>query len=375
MDFELSEEQGLLKDAIDNLIRKEYGFEQRCQYQQEAEGWSRTFWSVLCTQGFTALPFSRTQGGLGGGSVETMLVMEALGRGLVLEPYLSTIIMAGTIIQHAASPEQKQAWIPGMIAGEHILVLAHGEKQARYHLADVATTARGNGAGYVLDGVKTVLTHGSSADAFIVSARTEGERRDDNGISLFYIPADASGIRRRTYRTQDGLHACDLILEGVHLAKEAHIGAEGMALAAIATLADDVIAALAAEAVGCMQAMLEMTVEYLKQRHQFGGPIGRFQVLQHQAVEMLIELEQARSMAFYAALMVEHPDIEQRRRALSMVKVQISRSGRTVGQLALQLHGGIGLSEQYAIGHYFKRLTMIDALFGDAEHHMALLTG
>ena len=373
MDFNLSEEQVLLKDAIDKLILKEYSFEQRRRYGVTPEGWSRTFWGQLARQSFLALPFAAEHGGLDGGPQELMLVMEALGRGLVLEPYFGSVVVAGSILRHGASETQLARLVPRIAAGELLLALAQSEKQSRYELGDVLTAAGTDADGYVLNGAKIVVVHGDCADLLLVPARSSGGQRDRDGISLFLVGADAAGLRRRAYRTQDGLRAADLRLDGVHVDKEALIGPLGGGLTILESAADEAIAALAAESVGCMQALLDLTVNFLKQRNQFGGPIGRFQALQHRAAEMLMELEQARSMAMYAALMVSEPDPIERRRAMSEVKVQISKSGRFVAQQAVQLHGGIGVTEEYAVGHYFKRLSMMEALFGDSDHHMARL--
>lgn len=373
MDFKLSEEQSLLKDTIDKLVLKEYGFEQRRRHAAQAQGWSRGFWKQLAEQGFLALPFAAEDGGLGYGPVELMLVMEALGRGLVLEPYLAAVVGAGAVLRQAGAA-QREALLPGLIDGSCVPVLALGEVQARYDLADVRTAATAQGGGYRLDGTKVLVSHGDSAGLFIVPARTAGGPRERGGISLFLVPADAPGLRRRGYRTQDGLRAADLMLDGVRLPADAMIGPAGGGLPLLEEAADAAIAALAAEAVGCMQALLDLTVDYLKQRSQFGGPIGRFQALQHRAAEMLIELEQARSMALYAALMLQQPDLDARRRALSAVKIQIGRCGRFVAQQAVQLHGGIGVTEEYAVGHYLKRLTVMEAQFGDGDHHLALLS-
>ncbi len=373
MDFNLSEEQVLLKDVIDKLILKEYSFEQRRRYGVTPEGWSRTFWGQLARQSFLALPFAAEHGGLDGGPQELMLVMEALGRGLVLEPYFGSVVVAGSILRHGASETQLARLVPRIAAGELLLALAQSEKQSRYELGDVLTAAGTDADGYVLNGAKIVVVHGDCADLLLVPARSSGGQRDRDGISLFLVGADAAGLRRRTYRTQDGLRAADLHLDGVRVGKEALIGPLGGGLTILESAADEAIAALAAESVGCMQALLDLTVNYLKQRNQFGGPIGRFQALQHRAAEVLMELEQARSMAMYAALMVSEPDPIERRRAMSEVKVQISKSGRFVAQQAVQLHGGIGVTEEYAVGHYFKRLSMMEALFGDSDHHMARL--
>ena len=371
MNFDLADEQSLFKHAIDKLVQKEYGFEQRRRYAAEPEGWSRRVWSQLAEQGFLALPFDEAYGGLGYGPVELMLVTEALGRGLLLEPYLSTVVIAGGALRAGASAEQLALWVPQIASGESVVSLAYLEKQSRYNLADVATLAELRGGEYRLSGTKIAVLHGDSADRLLVAARTSGTRTDEDGISLFMIDAGSAGLRRRGYRTQDGLRAADLILSDVAVPAANLVGRIGGGHALLQRASDYAIAALASEAVGCMQAALDMSVDYLKQRQQFGAPIGRFQALQHHAADMLVEVEQARSMAMLAALVVDDADEAERRKTLSAVKVQIGKSGRIVGQLAVQLHGGIGVTEEYAVGHYFKRLTMIESQFGDGEHHLA----
>lgn len=371
MDFDLAGEQSLFKDAIDKLVQKEYGFEQRRAHAGHSEGWSRRIWSQLAEQGFLALPFDEAHGGLGYGPVELMLVNEAVGRGLLLEPYLSTVVVAGGALRAGASDEQLAAWVPQIAAGETVIALACVEKQSRYNLADVATTAVLRDGAYRLSGTKIAVIHGDSADRLLVAARTSGARADRDGITLFMVDAASAGLRRRGYRTQDGFRAADLILNEVAVPVADVVGNVGGGLALLQRASDYAIAALASEAVGCMQAALDLSVDYLKQRQQFGGPIGRFQALQHRAAEMLVEVEQARSMAMLAALVVDDADEFERRKTLSAVKVQIGKSGRLVGELAVQLHGGIGVTEEYAVGHYFKRLTMIESQFGDGDHHLA----
>ncbi|MGB0210637.1 acyl-CoA dehydrogenase family protein [Algiphilus sp.] len=371
MNFDLSDEQRLLGDTIDRLIERDYSFEQRGACLQEAGGWSRRFWGLLAEQGFLALPFDAAHGGLGYGPVETMLVMEALGRGLVVEPYLSTVVVAGSVLRTAAPDAVLDTLVPAIASGERVLTLAAFEKQARYDLAAVATTARADGDGFVLDGRKILVPHGDSADTIIIAAREAGGPRDRDGISLFLVDADAAGLTRHGYRTQDGVPAADLTLEQVRVGSGALLGEQGRGLPALELARDHAIAALAAEAVGAMQATLDMTVDYLGQRRQFGGPIGRFQALQHRAAEMLIEVEQARSMAILGALTVA--ESEARSRELLAVKHRIGRSGRLVGELAVQLHGGIGVSAEYAVGHYLRRLAMIDLSFGDSEHCLEAL--
>ena len=373
MDFELSEEQRLLKDSVERLTAQRYDFEARKKFMKESDGWSRALWQQYVDLGLTALPFSEEHGGVGGGPVETMIVMEAFGRALALEPYYASTVLGGSLLKLGANDKTKAEVLPKVAAGETLLAFAHIERQARYDLADVATTAKKDGAAYVLNGEKSLAVHGDCADKLIVSARLSGGQRDQNGIGLFLVDAKAPGVSRRGYPTMDGLRAAEVSLASVKVDADAVIGEPGNALPLIDQVSHVAIAALAAEAVGAMGAMHEITVDYLKQRKQFGVPIGNFQVLQHRAGEMLIALEQARSMAMLATMMAEEPNAEERRKAISAAKVQIGRSGRFIGQQAIQLHGGIGMTMEYKVGHYFKRVTMIDTMFGDADYHLAAL--
>jgi pimeloyl-CoA dehydrogenase small subunit len=373
MDFDLTDEQRLLKDSVDRLIADQYQFEQRKKYLAQPDGWSREAWQQFAELGLLGLPFAEQFGGFGGGPVETMIVMEAFGRGLVLEPYFATVILGGGLLRHAATQAQQQALIPEIAQGKLKLAFAHVERQSRYDLADVATTARRDGEAWVLDGAKSVVLHGDCADRLLVTARIAGDRRDREGIGLFLIDASASGVTRRGYPTQDGLRAAELTLSAVRVSAGDILGDPGAALPVIEHVVDEAIAALCAEAVGTMQVMHETTLEYLKTRQQFGRPIGQFQVLQHRSVDMLVALEQARSMAMFAAVMAAEENATERRRAMAAAKVQIGRSGKHIGQEAIQLHGGIGMTMEYKVGHYFKRMTMIDMLFGDADTHLATL--
>lgn len=371
MDFDLSSEQSQLKDSVDRLIGATYGsLEARQKLAKEPLGFAVANWAQFAELGLLGIPFSEEEGGFGGGPVETMVVMEALGRGLALEPYLASVVLGGSAVRLGGTAAQKDEIIPGIVEGSLRLALAFTEKQSRYDLFDVAASARKADGGYVLEGAKSVVISGDSAQRLIVSARTSGNRRDRDGISLFLVPAKAEGVKIHGYPTQDGGRAAEIALSGVKLGPEALLGAEGRGLAILERVADYAIAALAAESVGIMEALHGLTVDYLKTRQQFGAPIGQFQVLQHRAVDMLIALEQARSMACYAAMMVEHHDTAERAAALSAVKVQINRSCRIVGQEAVQLHGGIGMTMEYLGAHYFKRLTMVESLFGDTPHHL-----
>ncbi len=370
MDFDLSDEQRLLKDSVDRLIADQYGFEQRKKYLAEPGGWSAALWNQYAELGLLGLPFEESLGGFGGGASEMMLVMEAFGRGLILEPFFATVVLGGGLIDRAGSAEQRKALIPAITQGKLRLALAHLERHSRWNLADVATTARKQGGGWVLDGTKGVVVHGDCADKLLVSARVSGAQRDRDGIGLFLVDAAAPEVTRRGYPTQDGLRAAEVTLAA---APAEAVGEPGKSLAMIEHVVDAATAALCAEAVGVMARMQEITLEYLKTRQQFGRPIGSFQALQFRAVDMLTALEQARSMAMFATVMANEADATERRRSISAAKVQIGRSGKLIGQESVQLHGGIGMTMEYQVGHYFKRMTMIEQMFGDADHHLALL--
>jgi pimeloyl-CoA dehydrogenase small subunit len=374
MDFELSDEQKLLKDSVERLLRDQYDFEARRKYAQEPEGFSRKLWKQYAELGLLALPFEEKYGGIGGSSVDSMIVMEIFGRALVIEPYFATVVLAGSLLRHGGNQQQRDLLLPKIACGELLMAFAHSERQSRYNLADVVTIARKDGEDFIFDGAKSLVLHGDSADMFIVSARLSGERKDKAGLGLFLVDAAAKGISRRGYATIDGQRAAELILSGVRVSADAAIGEPGNAFPLIERVVDIAIAAQCAEAVGAMAEMHDITVDYLKTRKQFGQPIGNFQVLQHRAADMLIALEQARSMAMLAAMTADADNSDERRKSISAAKVQICNSGRIVGQQATQLHGGIGMTMEYKVGHYFKRVTAIAAIFGDANHHLTLLT-
>jgi pimeloyl-CoA dehydrogenase small subunit len=373
MDFALTEEQQLLRHSVERLFADHYSFEQRKRYLQEAGGFGRALWRRYAELGLLGLPFAEEHGGSAGGPVETMIVMEEIGRALALEPYLATVVLAGGAIRLGGSAAMRAAVLPKIAAGDLILGFAHSEPQSRYDLADVATKARGDGAGFVLDGAKTLVLHGDSAEKFVVSARVSGGQRDRDGLALFLLDAAAAGVSRRGYATIDGMRAAEVTLTGVRVPADAAIGAAGAAYPLIERVVDLAIAALSAEAVGAMAAMHAATVEYMKTRKQFGVTIGSFQALQHRATEMFVALEQARSMAMLATMMTAEDDVRERRQAISAAKVQVGRSSRFVGQQAVQIHGGIGMTMEASIGHYFKRLTALDTLFGDADYHLGLV--
>ena len=373
MDFDFTEEQRLLRDSVDRLVADQYTFDKRKTYLAEPDGWSRAMWARYAELGLLGLPFAEEHGGFGGGGIETMLVMEAFGRTLVLEPYLATVVLAGTALRLAGSDAQQAALLPKVAEGELLLAFAHGERQARYDLSDVLTAAKPKAGGWVLDGAKSVVAHGDSADRLVVSARTAGDRNDPGGISLFLVDAVAQGVARRAYTMRDGTRAAEIALSGVELGADAVLGEIGAGFPVIERVVETGIAATAAEAVGAMAAMQAMTLEYLKTRTQFGRPIGDNQALQHRASEMFMSLEQGRSLAMLAAMMVEEPDAAERAHNIAMAKVGVGQAARFVSQNAVQLHGGIGMTEEYAVGHYFRRCMVIEHTFGDTAHHLSRL--
>lgn len=373
MDFDFTEEQSMLRDSLDRLLADKYDFEKRRAIMSQPEGWSAEMWAAYAEMGLMALPFAEEDGGLGGSPVETMIVMESLGKALALEPYFATVVLGGGLLRLGGSAEQRAELIPLVAEGSLKLALAHMERNARYDLNHVETSATKDGGGYVLSGRKNVVLGGDSADRIFVTARVSGDARDKNGIGIFMVAANAEGLSRRGYRTQDGQRAADVTLEDVKVGADAVIGDPKNGLPLLSRVVDGAIAALCAEAIGVMDRLHALTLDYLKVRKQFGVPIGVFQVLQHDAVDMFVAIEQARSMALYATMLADGEDGEERRRAMHAAKAEIGRAGRLVGETAIQLHGGVGMTMEYAVGHYFKRMTMIDIAFGDHDHHLRAL--
>jgi len=373
MDFEYTEEQRLLRESLDRLLADSYEFAQRKSYLAEPEGYSPAMWAQYAELGLLGLPFSEEQGGFGGGGIETMVVMEALGRVIALEPYLATVVLSGTALKLAGSPAQQEALVQKIADGSLKLAFAHGERQARYDLNDVVTTAKKTASGWRLDGSKSVVVHGDSADKLIVSARVAGDRHDTDGIGLFIVDAKANGVARRRYKMRDGTNAADIALSDVEVAAADALGEPGAAFPIIERVVEAGIAATSAEAVGTMETMLNMTVEYMKTRVQFGKPIGTNQALQHRATEMMMSLEQGRSLAMLAAIMIDDENAAQRAHDISTAKVGVGQAARFVSQNAVQLHGGIGMTEEYAVGHYFRRCMVIEHSFGDTAYHLSKL--
>jgi pimeloyl-CoA dehydrogenase small subunit len=303
-----------------------------------------------------------------------MIVMEALGKALMLEPYLATVVIGGGFLRHGGSAAQKAAHIPSIIDGAKTLAFAQLEKNSRYDLNDVVTSAKKKGDGWVIDGEKFVVINGENADTLVVTARTKGGQRDKAGIGVFLVPGNAKGIAKKTYPTQDGLHAADITFTGVEVGADSAIGDPENALPLIERVVDEARTAMCAEAVGAMDESLKTTVEYLKTRKQFGVAIGSFQTLQHRAADMFVAVEQARSMSMFATMAADFEDAKERATAVAAAKVQIGKSLKFVGQQSIQLHGGIGMTQEAKIGHYFKRLTMIENTFGDTEYHLRRVT-
>lgn len=370
MDFSFNEEQTLLEESVARFIQNDYAFEDRQKLVKSDDGFSADNWKTFAELGWLGVTFSEADGGFGGGAVESMLMQENFGRGLVVEPYLATVVLAGGAIKHGGSAEQKAQHLPGIIDGSTQAALAYAEPQGRFNLADLTTTAQKDGENYVINGYKAVVLNGPAADLLVVSARTGGEQRDTSGVSLFIVAGDADGVSRRDYPTVDGLRASEITLDGVTVGADALIGPEGEGLAILEQAIDDGILAVGSEAVGCMEVLYKDTVEYCKTREQFGQPIGKFQVLQHRMVDMFMEHEQSKSLMYMAAMRMDEGYGPEAQKAVSAFKVQVGKSGRFVGQNAVQLHGGMGMTDELNIGHYFKRLTIIDTLFGNVDFHL-----
>ena len=371
MDFNFTKEQEQLSDTIQRFVAREYSAEKRKAFLKSKDGFSREVWAGLGELGLLALQIPEEHGGMGAGAIEVLLTMNAFGKGLLLEPYLPSAILGTALVRELGSEEQKKSILPRLAAGELIVVPAHGEPAARYDLERVATTAKAAFAdGFVLEGKKAVVLHAPAADLLLVSARTGGAVDDAAGISLFVVPRDAAGVSLQTYPTMDGQRAADVTLHEVRVPRSSLLGPEGGAFSTIAAVFDLGIAALCAEAVGALQASLDATVEYTRTRKQFGQPIGKFQALQHRMADMLMHVEQARSMSYLAAMRCTDPDAATRRRAVSAAKALVGQACRFVGQQSIQLHGGMGMTDELLISHHFRRLAAIELSLGDTEHHL-----
>jgi pimeloyl-CoA dehydrogenase small subunit len=374
MDFSLADERRMLQDTVRRMLAQDYTFEKRRAHSGSPEGFSRASWTQFAELGLLGLGVPEDDGGMGGDPFDTMIVMESFGRALVVEPYLACVVLgAGTLVA-AGSAAQKSTWLPAIASGEKLLAFAHGEAAARYETRNVTTKAQKQGDGWKIDGTKAVVLNGDSADALLVSARTSGGARDARGISLFLVDAKAKGITVRGYATQDGSRAAEIRFDGVVVGADALLGTVDAALPLIERAILRANAALCAEALGIIDALNEATLEYLKTRQQFGQPIGKFQALQHRMADMTIRAVEARSMAIVAASGAKQADLTEATRMVSAAKALVGQSARFVGQQAIQLHGGIGVTDELIVSHWFKRLTTINATFGDADHHLGVFS-
>jgi alkylation response protein AidB-like acyl-CoA dehydrogenase len=369
MDFSLNEIQVMLDDSIEKFIANDYDFEARQQYAGSEAGFSARVWQTFAELGWTAVPFSEEDGGIGGSPIDMMVVMQRFGKGLVVEPYLANIVLAGGILKRAATVEQKDRWLQPIIAGELQAALAYLEPQSRYEIRNVATSAIADGDGWLLNGAKGVVFNGGNADLLIVPARTSGESTDENGITLFAIGAGNEGISRIAYPTVDGHQAAEIRLTDVRVGNEHVVGEVDQAYRVLDATIDEATLAVCAEAVGIMQIMTEKTIDYSRDRMQFGVPIGSFQALQHRMVDMFTECEQGYSLLIWATMLASQGS-EDAKQAISAIKYCIGAAGRKIGQEAVQIHGGMGVTWELDIAHYFKRLTAIDQVFGNADWHL-----
>ena len=370
MDFSFSEEQQQLQDAINRFVQGDYSFERRRGIIASPEGWSREVWQGLADLGVLAMNVPEAHGGLGHGPVETLLAMEAVGPAMLCEPLLESAVIATALVRDFGSADQQTELLPVLGSGDRIAVLAHLEPASRGDAAWVETRATKNGEAFLLQGRKAVVAHAASADELLVSARTDGAPGDAHGVSVFRVARDTPGLELRAYPTLDGRRAAEVILREVSVPASARLGVAGAALPAIERALDIGLAAVCAEALGVMEATVNATVEYLKTRQQFGQPIGRFQALQHRTADMLLHLEQSRSMACLAAMNCGIADDAQRRKTLSAAKVVVGNACRYISQQSVQLHGGMGMTDELNVSHFFKRLLAIELSFGDTDSHL-----
>lgn len=369
MDISYTEEQTLLRDTVAKFLADNYDFEAFKRVSREPPGWRPAIWKQFAELGLLGASLPEAYGGLGGGSLETMIVMEEFGKSLVVEPYVQTVVIGGGVLRYAGTEEQKKQWLPKIASGEAVMAFAFAEPQSRYNLAPRGTTAKKLGSRYVLNGYKAVVLGGPWADTLIVTARGADGEGNADGVRVFLVDKKSKGIATRDYPTVDGLHASEITFENVEVPEARLIGTEGNALPILERVMDEAIAARCAEATGCMKVLVDATVEYSKTRKQFGVPIGKFQVLQHRMVDMFMNYEQSVSITLMATLKLGESETE-RKKATSAAKAHIGKAGRFIGQQAIQIHGGMGMTDELNVGHHFKRLTMLDTLDGNADHHL-----
>ena len=373
MDFTFNEEQTLIQDQVDQFVLKEYDWETRQSLSNSDLGFGQENWQKFAELGWLGISVSEDSGGFGGSAIESMLIMEAFGKGLVVEPFLETMIMSGGLIDAHGSDQQKASILEPAISGEMQLALAYAEPQSRFNLSDVVTEAKPEGDNFVLNGYKSVVMNGPSANKILVSARTSGSQLEENGLTLFIVDADSDGLNKTNYKTVDGRRASDISLENVTVSKDDVVGGIDSGFEILDLAIDKAILAISAEAVGAMEVLYKATVEYTKTREQFGTAIGKFQVLQHRMVDMFMEYEQCKSLLYMATMKQEEGALDAKK-AISGLKYQVGKAGKFIGQQAVQLHGGMGVTDELNVGHYFKRLTTIGTIFGNTDYHLKKYT-
>jgi pimeloyl-CoA dehydrogenase small subunit len=373
MDFSFTSEQDMLRDTVAKLVAQQYDFDTRRKVAKSDAGWRPEMWSQFAELGLLGAPFTEAEGGFGSGPIEAMIISEEFGKGLVIEPFLQTVVIGGNFFRHGGTDAQKEEHIAGIIGGETRFAFAYSEPKSRFDLNDVSTTAKKEGAGYTLNGHKAVVLGAPFATHLIVTARTSGGQRDNKGVSVFIVPKGAKGVTTRDYPTVDGLRASEVYFENVSVGADALVGADDNGLPLVEKVVDNAIAALCAEAVGCFKVLNEATISYAKQRKQFGQPIANFQVLQHRMVDMFMAAEQATSMTYMVTLKLDEAD-KARKQAASAAKVQIGKAGKLISQDAVQIHGGMGMTDELNVGHFFKRVTMIESQFGNTDWHLRRYT-
>lgn len=376
MDFSYSEEQQMLQDSVQKFVASHYDFETRCAVLEKDGGFDTANWELFAELGWLTVPFKEEDGGFSGSSVDLMVVMEEFGKGLVVEPYLATAVLSGGLIAALGSDEQKGEMLAAIMEGRLQLATAYAEADSRYNLASVSTTAVKQDDAYVLNGDKVVVLNAPNAQYLIVTARTAGDRLDREGISAFLVDAQANGVSMRSYATVDGQQAAEVHLKDVKVASSSLLGTSGQALPALEQVIDRATVAICSEAVGAMDSLLAKTVEYAKTRKQFGVPIGTFQALQHRMAEMFIDCQLARSIVIMAAMKLDSQEsAAEKAKAVSAAKSQVGRAMRKVGQEAVQIHGGIAVTDELDVGHYFKRVTALEHQFGTTDYHTRRYAG
>ena len=373
MNFELSDEQRMIQQNVERFVEDNYDLNTRVALSSKSPGFSTEYWQSMAELGWLGLPFEEEDGGFGGNQIDVLVVMEQFGRGLVLEPYLASIVMGGGALKRGGSEALKREMLPGVIEGSLQLAFAYAEMQSRFDLDDVMTSARSEDENFILNGQKSMVQNAETADQIVVTARTSGGQVDQQGITLFLIAADAEGLTRDNFPTVDGLRASEITLENVSVGAERILGKVDQGFNILQSVANDAMLALGAEAVGAMEVLYKDTVDYTQQREQFDHPLSEFQVLQHRMVDMFMEYEQCKSL-LYRATMETIQDPEAAQRTIHALMHLIGKSGLFIAENAVQLHGGMGMTEELRIGHYFKRLLAIDATFGNADYHLQTFT-